>query len=147
MAKGLRVFGHPLHAALSHVPMGLLGTALLWDAVGFRRGEATWWAVSYWSVAAGLAFACVAACAGAVDYAAMEEGDPALSTGNRHLTFVLCALLPFVLGMFVKGGPEGPTKGRAVLAVLLLDGAGALLLAVGGWYGGHLVFHYGVGRE
>lgn len=81
MAKGLRVFGHPLHAALSHFPMGLLGTAALWDALGAWRGEAVWWTVSYWSVAAGLAAACVAAVAGAVDYAAIEEGDPALATG------------------------------------------------------------------
>ncbi|MFL6337440.1 MAG: DUF2231 domain-containing protein [Pyrinomonadaceae bacterium] len=146
MSKGLRVFGHPLHAALSHLPMGLLGTAVLWDAVGVWRGEAVWWAVSYWGVAAGLASACVAACAGAVDYAAIEEGDPALTTGSRHLTFVLAALLPYILGMFARGGPEGP-RGRGVLAVMLLDGAGALLLAVGGWYGGHLVFHHGVGSD
>ena len=56
------------------------------------------------------------------------------------------ALLPYTLGMFARGGPEGP-KGRAVLAVLLLDGAGALLLSIGGWYGGHLVFHHGVGTD
>lgn len=146
MAKGLRAFGHPLHAALSHVPMGLLGTALLWDAVGAWRGESVWWAVSYWSVAAGLAAACVAACVGAVDYAAIGQGDPALETGNRHLIFVLGALLPYTVSMFAKGGAEGP-KGRAVLAALLLDGAGALLLSVGGWYGGHLVFHHGVGTD
>ena len=146
MSKGLRVFGHPLHAALSHLPMGLLGVALLWDAVAVWRGEAVWWAISYWSVAAGLASAGIAACAGAVDYAAIEEGDPALSTGSRHLSFVLAALLPYVVGMFARGGPEGP-RGRAVLAVLLLDGIGSLLLAVGGWYGGHLVFHHGVGND
>jgi uncharacterized membrane protein len=146
MAKGLRVFGHPLHAALSHIPMGLLGTALLWDAVGIWRGEAVWWAVSYWSVAAGLAAAAIAAVAGAVDYAAIEQGDPALATGSRHLLFVLGAMMPYTVSMFARGGPEGP-KGGAVLAVLLLDGAGALLLSIGGWYGGHLVFHHGVGTD
>jgi uncharacterized membrane protein len=146
MAKGLRVFGHPLHAALSHVPMGLLGAALLWDAVGVWRGEAVWWAVSYWSIAAGLAAAALAAVAGAVDYAAIEQGDPALATGGRHLLFVLGALMPYTVSMFARGGPEGP-KGKAVLAVLLLDGLGALLLSIGGWYGGHLVFHHGVGTD
>lgn len=146
MNKGLRVFGHPLHAALSHLPMGLLGTALLWDAVGVWRGEAVWWAVSYWSVAAGLATAVLAACAGAVDYAAIEQGDPALATGSRHLLFVLGAMLPYTVSMFARSGPDGPS-GKAVLAVLLLDGAGALLLSVGGWYGGHLVFHHGVGTD
>ncbi len=146
MAKGLRVFGHPLHAALSHVPMGLLGTALLWDALGAWRGDVSWWTVSYWSVAAGLAAAAAAAVAGAVDYAAIEQGDPALETGSRHLLFVLSAMLPYTVSMFARGGPEGP-KGGAVLAVLLLDGAGALLLSIGGWYGGHLVFHHGVGAD
>lgn len=146
MAKGLRVFGHPLHAALSHVPMGLLGTALLWDAVGVWRGGAVWWAVSYWGVAAGLAAAAVAAVAGAVDYAAIEQGDPALATGGRHLLFVLGAMMPYTVSMFARGGSEGP-QGRAVLAVLVLDGVGALLLSVGGWYGGHLVFHHGVGVD
>jgi uncharacterized membrane protein len=146
MAKGLSVFGHPLHAALSHFPMGLLSTALSWDALGVWRGEAVWWAVSYWSVAAGLAAAAVAAVAGAVDYAAIEQGDPALATGSRHLLFVLGAMMPYTVSMFARGGAEGP-KGRAVLAVLLLDGVGALVLSVGGWYGGHLVFHHGVGTD
>jgi uncharacterized membrane protein len=146
MAKGLRVFGHPLHAVLSHAPMGLLGTSLMWDAVGVLRGEAIWWAISYWGVAAGLAAAGVAATAGAVDYAAIEQGDPALDTGNRHLMFMLGALVPYVVGMLARGG-AGQPQGRAVLAVLLLDGAGLLLLSIGGWYGGDLVFHHGVGQD
>jgi uncharacterized membrane protein len=71
MGKGLRVFGHPLHAALSHTPMGLLTTSLLWDAVGIWRGEALWWSISFWVIAAGLAGAAAAAMAGLVDYAAI----------------------------------------------------------------------------
>lgn len=146
MAKGLRVFGHPLHAALSHAPMGLLGTAPLWDVVGAFRGEAVWWSLSYWCVAAGLAAAGAAATAGAVDYAAIEQGDPALDTGNRHLVFILGALVPYFVGLLLKG-VQGVPSGRAVLGILLLDGAGLLLLTVGGWYGGHLVFHHGVGSD
>jgi uncharacterized membrane protein len=46
----------------------------------------------------------------------------------------------------VRGGPA-PPAGRAAVGVLLLEGVGLLLLSVGGWYGGHLVFHHGVGRE
>jgi uncharacterized membrane protein len=30
---------------------------------------------------------------------------------------------------------------------LALEGLGLLLLSAGGWYGGHLVFHHGVGRD
>lgn len=146
MAKGLRVLGHPLHAALSHVPAGLLGVAPLWDALGAWRGGEVWWAVSYWSVAAGLAAAGAAAAAGAVDYAAIEQGDAALDAANRHMLLMLGALAPYFLGMFLRGGRGGP-EGWTALAVVLLDGAGLLLLSAGGWYGGHLVFHHGVGVE
>jgi uncharacterized membrane protein len=81
-----------------------------------------------------------------VDYAAVEEGDPSLDTANRHMLLMLGALIPYFLGMFMRGGQGGP-QGWPALGVLLLDGAGLLLLAAGGWYGGHLVFHHGVGVE
>jgi uncharacterized membrane protein len=126
--------------------MGLLGTSLVWDAVGVLRGEAIWWAISYWGIAAGLAAAGAAAAAGAVDYAAIEQGDPALDAGNRHLMFMFGASVLYIVSMILRGG-TGQPQGRAVLAVLLLDGAGLLLLSVGGWYGGQLVFHYGVGQD
>jgi uncharacterized membrane protein len=144
--RGLRVFGHPVHAVLSDVPVGLLGTSLVWDAVGVWRGEPVWWAISFWCVALGLAAAAAAATAGFVDYAAIPQDDPAQATALRHLLFVLGALVPYATSLAVRGGPPQPT-GKAVAGVLLLEGLGLLLLSVGGWYGGHLVFHHGVGRE
>jgi uncharacterized membrane protein len=146
MNKGLRVFGHPLHAILSDLPAALLGTSLLWDLVGLWRGEPGWWTISFWNVALGLATAAAAACAGAVDYAAIPQGDPALSTANRHALLMLCALTPYVLSLVVRGGAAAP-HGAKLVAVFLLEGWGLLLLSAGGWYGGHLVFHHGVGRD
>lgn len=147
MGKGLRFFGHPLHAALSHTPMGLLTTSLLWDAVGIWRGEPVWWAISFWVIVAGLAGAAAAAMAGLVDYAAIEQGDPALDTGTRHMMFVLGAVVPYGVSLFVRGGTGQPSSGKTMIAVLSLEALGLLLLSVGGWYGGHLVFHHGVGRD
>jgi uncharacterized membrane protein len=46
----------------------------------------------------------------------------------------------------VRGGPAAPA-GKSLLAVLALETLGVLLLTVGGWYGGHLVFHYGIGSD
>jgi uncharacterized membrane protein len=144
--KGLRVFGHPLHAVLSDVPVGLLGTSPVWDAVGLWRGEPVWWAISFWGIALGLAAAAAAATAGFVDYAAIPQDDPAQATAIRHMMFVLGALAPYGISLAVRGGSAPPSGGSAT-AVLLLDALGLLLLSVGGWYGGHLVFHHGVGRE
>lgn len=144
--KGLRVFGHPLHAVLSDVPVGLLGTSLVWNAVGVWRGEAVWWAVSFWCIALGLAAAAAAATAGFVDYAAIPQDNPAQETAIRHMLFILGALAPYCVSLAVRGGPA-PPSGGAVAGILILEGLGLILISVGGWYGGHLVFHHGVGVE
>lgn len=146
MSKGLRVFGHPLHAVLSDFPLALLGTSLLWDAVGLWRGEAVWWAISFWTIAAGLAAALLAALAGAVDYAAIRQDSPALGTATRHMLLMLTAVTPYLASLLVRGGARAPT-GRSLFAVLGLELLGVALLAIGGWYGGHLVFHYGIGGD
>lgn len=146
MAKGLRVLGHPLHAILSDFPLALLGTSLLWDVIGVWRGEPVWWAISFWNIALGLAAALAAATVGAIDYAAIKQGSPALGTGLRHMLYMLAAVGIYSASLLVRGGTS-PLSGRDQIAVLIMGGLGLILLSVGGWYGGHLVFHHGIGRD
>jgi uncharacterized membrane protein len=146
MAKVLRVFGHPLHALLSDIPVALLGTSLLWDAAGWFRHESLWWAISFWNVALGLAAACLAAVAGLIDYSSIPDNDPALSTGIRHMVCMGSVLVLYGTSLVVRRGPAAPV-GHALIAVLALEAGGLFLLSLGGWFGGHLVFHHGIGRD
>ncbi|MDQ3820851.1 MAG: DUF2231 domain-containing protein [Acidobacteriota bacterium] len=146
MGRGLRVFGHPLHAVLSDFPLALLGTSLLWDLVGIFRGEAVWWAISFWSIALGLAAALFAAMAGAVDYASIPEDHPAIKTALRHMLLMMAAVAPYLISLLVRRGPSAP-PGKSLIAVLGLEAVGVLLLTIGGWYGGHLVFHHRIGTD
>ena len=146
MGRGLRVFGHPLHAVLSDFPVALLGTSLLWDAVGLWRGEAVWWAISFWTIVLGLGMALLTAMAGAVDYAAIPLDHPANRVALRHMLLMLAAVTPYLISLLVRGAPVSPV-GKSLFAVLGLELVGVLLLSVGGWYGGHLVFHYGIGSD
>ena len=145
MRNGLRVFGHPLHAMLSAFPIALLGTSLFWDLLGIFRHEAVWWAISFWSMALGLAAAAITAIAGFVDYAAMPE-SPAVETGTRHMMLMLTTVSLYAISLFMRRSAAPPT-GTVLIAVLSLEGLGALLLGVGGWHGAHLVFHHGIGRD
>src|SRR5215468_795074 len=146
MSKGLRVFGHPLHAILSDLPAALLGTSLLWDGIGILRDESVWWQISFWNIALGLAAALIAATAGAVDYTTIEQGSPALKNATLHMLFMLASVLAYTSSLIARGGPS-PTYGAGRIAALALEGIGVILLSIGGWYGGHLVFHYGIGRD
>lgn len=146
MSRGLRVLGHPLHAVLSDFPLALLGTSLVWDVCGLMREESVWWAISFWTIALGLALAVLAAMAGAVDYATVPQNHPASKTALRHMLLMLSALCPYLVSALLRGGPQ-PPSGTNLALVLALEAGGLLLLCIGGWYGGHLVFHYGIGGD
>lgn len=140
------MFGHPLHAMLSDFPLALLGTSLVWDAIGMWRGEAVWWAISFWNIALGLSAALVAATAGAVDYAAIKPEAPASKLAMSHMILMLMAVGMYGASLLLRGGPAVPVgAGRTV--GLILESLGLILLMAGGWCGGHLVFHHGVGRD
>src|SRR5207253_8617790 len=97
MSRGLRVLGHPLHAILSDFPLVLLGTSLLWDVIGLWRGEAVWWAISFWSITLGLVMAMLTAFAGAADYASIPQESSALGAAFRHMLIMLAAICPYLI--------------------------------------------------
>ncbi len=143
--RGLRVLGHPVHPALAAFPIAFLSGSVLADAVALWQSDPFWWAVSFWVVVAGVVAAVPTASAGLADYVAIPEGDGALKTALVHLTAMLIAIGIFGIDLLLRGGPAAPRGGLATTTVVL-DGVGAVVLTVGGWYGGHLVFHHGVGR-
>ncbi len=146
MPRGLRLFGHPAHVMLVHFPLALLGTSLLWDGVALLSGDATFWAISFWCMAAGLAASIPTAVAGFVDYAAIEKDSPAEPTATRHMLFMLASVSAYVGSVVVRRGPS-PPSGGVLAAALLLEAVGALLLFVGAHHGGELVYGYGIGRK
>ena len=52
----------------------------------------------------------------------------------------------YLLRAVLRGGPQ-PPAGWNLILVLALEATGLLLLVAGGWYGGHLVFHHGIGGD
>jgi uncharacterized membrane protein len=138
----LRVLGHPVHAMSVHYPMALLSVAVLWDALGLARQEARWADFAFWSIAAGLASAVPAAVAGFVDYVRLEGDDSAGRAGLYHMAFMLCAAGFFGFSLLVRMRVFPGTGDGAAIAC---DIGGFALLALGGWFGGELVFGHGVG--
>lgn len=135
----MRAFGHPLHPAVVHFPIALLGTSLAFDLVGIVREEALWWSIAYWNIALGLAAAAVAAVTGLADALAIEGDPPATRKAIRHLVAVVSAVACYGGSLAVRGSPQVP-EGAAFGWVLALEGLGLGLLLVGGWLGGELVY-------
>jgi uncharacterized membrane protein len=144
MAGGVRLFGHPVHAMLSHFPLALFGTSPLWEAIGLATGQAIWWQLAFWNVALGVAAAVPTAAAGLVDYASLGANNPAERTATTHMLVMLGVVTCFGCSLIWLRPSAVPTGAAALLAAAC-DGLGLLGLAWGGWLGGELVFKHGVG--
>ena len=144
MSRGLRIGGHPVHAALSDFPMVFL---LLWvalDGTALVLGSPLLWMLGRWALIGGVAAAVLAASAGFMDYLGVASGAPrALRTATAHLGVMLSVTSIAAIDLVYRGATVPTGVGRTLhIAALVLVAAG---LGAGGWLGGHLVFHHGVG--
>jgi uncharacterized membrane protein len=136
---------HPLHAALVHFPMALLGTSLAFDGAGLVTGAPTWWTISFWNLALGLALGLLAGVTGFIDSLRVPEDAPAAPVVARHMLVVLAGLSCYGLALVVRGGTGAPV-GTARVGTLALEALGLVSLLVAGWLGGELVYRHGVGQ-
>lgn len=137
----MRLLGHPLHPALVHFPLGLLLSSTIADlvwAAGLTRNTQ----IGAVMMAAGLAAAVPAMIAGMVDFARLDQ--KVVPHALRHMAAVGIAWTGYAVALFLRKGSllagEQLTTASAVVSI-----ASALVLALGGWLGGRLVYTYGAG--
>jgi len=141
----MRLLGHPIHPAVVHFPLALLGTSLAFDLAGLFTEREAFWSIAFWNIALGLVIAPVTALAGLVDSLQVKRGHPASRTLTLHLSAMLGAVSCYAIALVVRRGPGVPV-GSVLWGTLALEVAGLGLLLFGGWLGGELVYRYGVGR-
>jgi uncharacterized membrane protein len=144
--RGARFAGHPIHPALVHFPLALWSTTWAWDVLGAWTGAQVWWQTGFWCLVAGTVMALPAAITGVMELTALEKGHPAEEIAMRHMLLMSSAFAAYLAALLVRGGPSVP-EGLRVYAALALSTGGLGLLALGGWYGGRMVYEHGVGRS
>jgi uncharacterized membrane protein len=141
----VKLLGHPLHPLLTHFPMALLSVTLLWDILGLIFKNTLWWHISFWSLVVGLAFAVPVLVTGLLDSVTIAKDSPEEKIMMLHMYVMLCAAALYLGDVLVRIGHIVPTAGHLIL-VMALSIVSFLTLAVGGWYGGELVYKHGIGR-
>ena len=133
--------GHPIHPMLVTLPIGFFVGALVCDIIlGFTHNP-FWPSVSVVLIGFGVIGALLAALFGFIDYATAPMSAEAKSTATRHMVLNLLAVVIFIVAFWLRWSDNVSSVG-IVLTVI-----GVLVLAVSGWLGGHLAYHYGVGAE
>jgi uncharacterized membrane protein len=134
-----RLLGHPLHAALTDFPIALLVVASVFDAVSWYVGDPAFALVAYWCELLGLVAAAVAAAVGVADLVRLESPSAAMTTALLHAGVAAIAITFYTIAFVLR------TPGATPIAVIALELVGFAFVGVTGWFGGHLVFHHGVG--
>jgi len=135
------MLGHPLHPAVVHFPIALLLSATAAD-LAWLTGLTQDTHVGAVMMAGGLAMGLVAMVAGMVDFARLD--DAVVPHVLRHIGAVGMAWLGYSIALYLRRESlfgDGPI-GTPAIAVSVTS---ALLLSLGGWLGGRLVYSFGAG--
>jgi uncharacterized membrane protein len=143
MESKAKILGHPIHPMLIVFPLGLLGTAPLFDLVGLVVGNTFWFQMSFWMIAAGLIGGTVAALFGLIDWLAIPTRTRAKDVGLWHGIVNGAVMLLFVLSWLLRR----PSPEHSGAAAFTLSFAGVVLALGGAWLGGELVDRLGVGVD
>lgn len=132
---------HPLHPALADFPIALLTAALVTDILFWWTSSPPWADFSFWLILAGFVTGLVAFLTGLVDFLTVARARQ-VAAGWVHFFVTDLALF---LTTFNFAARLDDRQGAVLFAGVGLSIAVTLLLLVGGYAGGRLVFAHRIG--
>lgn len=134
-----------LHPLFVHFPVALLTVSLMFEIAFLLRSSAEFTRVAWWLHLVGSAGLLVSIATGLLARSGVAIPSPAVSHVEVHEEIALLVATIFTGLLFwrirARGVPAGKGRGLYIAAF----GFGVLLMWVGAWYGGELVYRFGVG--
>jgi uncharacterized membrane protein len=133
--------GHPIHAILVALPVGLFLFSFICDLLlltGLGGGD--WAVVARTTLAGGVCAALVAAVPGLIDFLSLSGRARRIAT--YHLLLNLAVVGVFTVDCLLRMRTDPYDKVPIVLSAI-----GVALLGASGWLGGEMVYRHGVGVD
>lgn len=137
-----RPLGHPSHAMFVHFPVAFYVAALVLDAVSRLREVPEAPLAATWLIAGAVAATVPAALTGLVDWWGMVPGSTKRRWATRHMVAQLAAFAVFLAVLLMRWPDRSADQASALW--IALEVAGVVILAVGQWLGGVLVYDLGM---
>jgi uncharacterized membrane protein len=141
MSSPASIAKHPIHPMLIAFPIGLWVFALICDVVRLAGGAEVWSMVALYSLAGGIVGAILAAIPGLIDYFSIDEAEMKRIATN-HLLLNVGALIIFALSFYLRLRSDAQS-----IIPFLLSLLGVILIGIGGWLGGKMVYVKGMAVE
>lgn len=133
-----------MRTLLTHFPIALWSVSILWDILGIWRGNSVWWLFSFWCIAVGLVFGLFAAGTGLIDSVNVKGNVPEEKALTLHMYVILTAFALYLASFLVRMKAQVPSGSYLILAVGL-SVVCFIVLVIGSWYGGELMYRHGNG--
>jgi uncharacterized membrane protein len=143
METRAKFLGHPLHQQLIAFPLGLLGTAVIFDLITFATGNSRWTEMAFYMIGAGILTGLLAAIFGLVDWVAIPKNTRAKSVGAVHGVGNVIVVLLFASSFYFRWQDPGNVSTSGYACSFL----GFCIALFTGWLGGELVDRLGVGVD
>jgi uncharacterized membrane protein len=144
MESRAKLAGHAIHPMLITLPLGLFGTAVVFDILGLLGNDTGFATASFYMLAAGVVGGLLAAVFGLVDWLAIPAGTRAKRVGLWHGVGNVVVVALFAVSWLLR---RGQAEYEPTGAPFWLGMAGVLLALVTAWLGGELVERLGVGVD
>src|SRR5438045_1302952 len=138
--------GHPLHPPLTDLTIGTYSFATIAAILDVttlvdRNAAFAWWI----ALIVGLCSTALTATTGFFEWIQIDWGTDVWRTATYHLTAMLAATVAFLVSAIAGHG--GYQHGNVTTGAFILTVIGFVLLTVGGWLGGAIVFVHGMRVE
>lgn len=136
-----------LHPLLVHFPIALLFLSLVLESIALLRKSSGLSRAAWWNQIGGTAGLALAVTSGLLAEDTVSIAGDAGKLFERHeqLAFLSAAIFAILLLWRIAARGNIPRKSPAAYFVLLVAGVACVL--TGAWYGGEMVFRYGVGVQ
>jgi len=138
MTTRVTIAGHPVHAMLVTIPIGLWVFTLTSDVVFAVTGDSRWEATAFFTLAGGIAGALLAAVPGLFDLLGLHEPHER-RIGIIHMSVNLAIVVLQIVNFGLRVSLQADTNLTFALSALAVAA-----LFVSGWLGGQLVHVLGV---
>lgn len=133
--------GHPLHAALVHIPVALWPAAAILDVLAWMNvGGSVLGPIARYCILGGLIVGVLAAAPGLADWWDIKPDKPAKRIGFYHMALNLLAITLFAANLWLRWD----TAGFAGTLPMILSVIGACVVLVSGYLGGLMVYEHGI---
>lgn len=146
MYSKIKIFHHPVHPILVGYPIAFYTAALAGFIIYPLCGNFFWFKLGWWSNAAGVAMALLAAVPGFIDWLFIPSEKKAKSVGMQHMLYNVTALMIFGVNLGLQYKKLKEETPNATSAILLCS-AGLIVTTIASYLGASLMQQHHVGID